>query len=158
MKELIEEYKRLKKEGFKEIKDDMEIINLKKKSKIKKLENEIGESAIDMIKNIVEISNKYEVEHEYTDVVIDRGSWSFYIKNDKVNVRYQDSWAYGGYCDEWYNVTFKELIEFDKDDFVEKTKSRKINELEKQIEYKTSDIEKMKSKIKELQNEIQSKI
>lgn len=152
MKELIKEYKKLKKVGYKEIKDDMEIINLKKKVKIKELGDKIGDAAIDLVSKVVGISNEYEVLHKYSpEIFAARGSWSYTVTDNSVYVNYSDSWRGGGYCNETEIVTFDELINFNEEEFTQKCKYWKIDELKKKIESNTESIKEMRLKIKELQ-------
>ena len=168
IKELINDYKKYKKEGYKTIQGDNEIISLKKKNKTEQLENSICEMARKHILKVKEISDKYHVDCEYSDSIRkDSGFWEYEIKldynnnfgegekHDWVLMTYEDHWSYGGKCHENESVTFDELINFNEQKFIEKCRQRKTKELKeknsrllKEIKDNEKQIQKIEDKQK----------
>lgn len=164
-KSTLTEYKKLKKEGYTTIKGDNEITSLKKKKRLEQLHSDICIAAKEHILKEKEISDKYRVRCQYSDMIRkDSGFWEYEIKldynnnfgkgekHDWVLIAYEDHWSYGGECHENESVSFDELISFNESDFIDKCKNKKINDLKTQNSYLLRDLKANEEKIKKLEN------
>lgn len=163
VKELINEYKKRKKEGYKTIQGDNEIVSLKKKQKLEQLESEIFDVSRNYILKVKSISEKYDVvDNKYSDMIREKsGYWEYKIrmdykeydsdqKHDYVFITYTDSWSYGGNCEENESVTFDELMNFNEEEFMEKCRQRKIGELKEENSRLLKRIKDNEKQIKDL--------
>jgi hypothetical protein len=157
-KELFEKYFKLKNEPT-EVEIDgkfYEDITLKKKKKeeLKLMEDKIYELGVDYINFNHRINTEYLNNEEYYEYSSERGHLTLKsISDDCLKFNYTDSWAYGGYCDEWYYIDIKDIIKLNK----KNTEQKFINERIKRINDELKGVEEKRIKLEEEKNKLQKK-
>lgn len=125
-----EEYKNIHKEWV-----ETDSINRKKE-----IEEAIFNTAYDLFRKLHEVykkrGKKFVQDDEYSDV---RGYYTLDTEDldwdgDNVHLRYEDSWAYGGYCDITITVPMKYLDEGKLAELDRQLLEERIEELRKKID------------------------
>ena len=109
-------------------------------SRKKEIEEAIFNAAYDLFRKLHEVykkrGRKFVQDDEYSDV---RGHYTLDTEDldwdgDNVHLRYEDSWAYGGYCDITLTVPMKYLDEEKLSELDRQLLEERIEELRKKVD------------------------
>lgn len=159
IKKLIDDYKTLNDIKYSTIIDGKKIIDLEKEKEIKSKKSEIKKKLCDFCKqyifDIIDISQKYELSHKFdSSINTSTGRWKIVFNDVDFDINYSDSWAYGGYTDESFNISINELIEYDKNEFIKSCIQKSIKSIETKIEFHTNQLNKHNEKLLKLKEEL----
>lgn len=105
------------------------------------LEKNIFEAARDLVKKLIDLYAKWDKKYvQESDFSNERGHYSLnteeldYDGKERVWLRYEDSWAYGGYCDFGIDVHMKYLDEKNIQELEDQLMDERIELLRKKID------------------------
>lgn len=163
IKTLVENYNTLSKTSYCTTDGSKKIIDLDKEKDIKskkfKIISQLKTICRQYIDDVINISNKYELSHNFSDEIqTKRGTMCIEadIKNNKFDINYSDSWAYGGYCDVNFEVSMKDVETFNKNEFIKSCIKKVIKSSQLQIKHHEEKILYYNDKIVKMKKELES--
>jgi hypothetical protein len=162
IQQVINDYKEATNASYSEIVDGKKIIDLAKEKSVKEerrsLRDQIYSAACDYVRKHIDICHKlgFNTTKFDDEISTTRGSMSVSdidFNKQIIDLNYSDSWAYGGHCDIDFYISFKELIEFNEENFTKQKAISKIKELESHMKSLEVQIANQKKTIEELSKE-----
>lgn len=126
-------------------------------SSIRNIEESIVDICCDYLDKLVDCYNAYwdgsDNGFPYESYNKEFGGLSFRSYGDKtINLRYRDSWSYGGSLDEYYSIPVEDIISFDSEKIHDELKNKKLRQLRQQLVSLQAQTDKCANQIKELQS------
>lgn len=156
IKNFIEEYISIDKSKICKIVDGYEIKDIKLQNIVIKLGKDIYDFTSNMIKEQIEIADKYDVMSEYDENInpkfcefkLDKLTDSF------ISIQVKDDCRGDVYDISYITLTFEELCEYNKNEYTKRCITKKMFDLQQKIGYKKKEIEKYENVILSLKNEL----